>query len=405
MKIKQKEVVFFKLGGSWDLLEKTNSAFSKEGITNDMLSQDEAEYGLYGKDGHTESKAFTFARHINNHLEKVSKKQRNIHTRLRYIPEIKKLVKGNVIALFNVDSFRFYNIIFAPLVSFFLQYAWKNPTKIILGGHGCDTADVGLLPFLDVFTFDTNLPPIIFTGSNRVLNDPKIDAEINLRDIVRLTQAHLPSGAYWVFAGDVFQASDFARYDVATFYSPHFTSKKVTEVLAKNNEPFPRKNVIPKEHISQKITYKSLLEAMGKVKIIDSTMQEDISLALSYIDDSRYTSFIIGGYSSGHVPGPIYHACERAALAGKSIIITSNTLIGGVYEWDNLNLLGLNKKELRNTGKKIIPGHKLNRFAARALAIRAILENLNQDQTQKLFEKYALAKNLSAYDTIPTSKE
>lgn len=46
------------------------------------------------------------------------------------------------------------------------------------------------------------------------------------------------------------------------------------------------------------------------------------------------------------------------------------------------------------TGTIIISAHKLSKTMARAVAVRALLEGLNQTQTQALFDSYARSRKL-----------
>src|SRR5947209_6608484 len=204
----RKDVIFFKLGGSWDISNKNGRGKLPGVLDEEKLKHMEKKFGLYDTRKHLTEKELRLAEYIHTLISKKQTKTIDLQDKMRHIPGIEKWVKGRFVTLFHGESAHFRDTLVAPFSAFLLAQAWSRPETQIIGGQGSATADISLLPLLDTYLFDTHLPAIVFTGSNRTSDGINSDVTRNLYDLMRLTHVPLPSGAYWVFAGDLFSASD-----------------------------------------------------------------------------------------------------------------------------------------------------------------------------------------------------
>lgn len=407
-----KDVTFFKLGGTWDMVIKNDALYGMGTLDDMMLSDLEEELGYFSDDA---KKNYTLlekklSKKVQKIIEIEGKNSVDIVSHMEFVPNISSITTGKFVSLFSGDSSHMRDGLIAPFVSYLLNYALKNPKEVIVGGHGTDTADIAVLPLLDVYSFDTNLPAFIFSGANRSHREANSDAPQNFADMFTVSQSSLLPGAYWVFAGYVFNASDLVKIsplesraldNFSTFYSPHLKAEKIEVVLKNEKQRTLRKsNPLQAQHIINKVTPDALLDAMTKVHIVDVGEQNSLEEDMKDIMDPRYKAVVVAGHAFGNVSNPIKYACIQAAFKNKLVILASRCLIADVNKRYGASLLSLNAHELRSSGKKIISANKLNKNIARALAIRAVHAGLDEYQTNELFYRYAISRQLSEQDIV-----
>ena len=405
-----KDLIFFKLGGTWDMIIKNNALYGMGTLDDLMLSELEEELGYF-----SDSKNYTtLEKKLAQKIEKIitleGKTSVDIPSHMNFVPDVANIGKGKFVSLFSGDSSHMRDSLIAPFVAYLLQFANQNPNVTITGGHGTDTADIAVLPLLDAYSFDTQLPSFIFSGANRSHREENSDAPQNFADMFTIAQANLLPGAYWVFANYVFKASDLVKIsplesrildNFSTFYSPHLRAEKVEDMIKGMPERKLRKYAsVPANHIVNQVTTDSLFEAMTKVHIVDIGEQNALDEDMKAIMNPDYKAVVVAGHAFGNVSDPIKYACISAAEKGKLIILASRCLIADVNQRYGASLLTVNAHELRKSGKKIISASKLNKNVARALAIRAVHSNLNEYETGELFYKYAVSRQLSEQDIV-----
>ena len=412
------EVNFFKLGGTWDMIFRDGQKIGTGNLDDDALkvmqtkagyfSDDEQEViaadrklavSLYQQFQQTEPLKEDAGEHLSSwaHSDDLLKEQ------------MKDFVHGPFIPLFSGDSSHLESQVTAPLVATLLQRAIQEPSKPLLGGQGTDTADMALLQLYDVFTFDTDLPPLILSGANRSHVEASSDAPQNFLDTARITHWNLPVGAYWVFQRNLYKASDLVKIDPtesrriemqSTFHSPHEQNIYIESVSLKNFEPaqWELRKAPPESHIVNKISVENLYDAMESIYNPDLGRKDSIPrIVIPGIRNPRNKGVVIAAHSLGNTGNGVRNACVQEARKGKLIAGISRTLVGATNEEYAASLFGANRapEELGGSGKVIIYGHKLNSAVANALMVRALLENLDQSQAQALFTKYAQSRNLA----------
>lgn len=292
------------------------------------------------------------------------------------------------------------------MVSILIEQALKEPQKTILGAQGTDTADVALVGVIDALTFDTQLAPVILTGSNRSHREPNSDAIGNFTDLAKVAHKNIGPGAFWLFHGKLFMASDFVKADpqetrriegASTFWAPQQTSVEVSSLLHYGSEVdvSERKSPSPK-HITRKLTMESLYDAMVSVCTVDLGNQNNIASEVEQILNPENRTIVVAAHSLGNVNDEIRAACVEAAKQGKVVIVASRSVVGEVNKRYAGSLLDANEnsEELQGTGTQVISGQKLNKTAARAIAVRTLLEGCTQEQTQQLVDQYYSARFL-----------
>ena len=397
------EVVFFKLGGTWDMVNA--AGFIGSGVLDDAtIASLEDSLDYKKKKNNYKKLEFFLAKEVEKSIEKTSKEYFDIVKHLPWVPKLEEFITGKFVSLYSGDSSLLRPALSAPLISYMLHFANENPTTPILAAQGTDTADIALIPFLDVYMFDTNLLPILLTGANRSHSEWNSDAPKNFSDMIQLAGANLPTGAYWIFGSHVYRASDFLKIDpletrrienYSTFFAPRLTARYARKVIEENHvfHLHPGQEA-PKNHISQKTSVESLFQAMEAVETIDLGDQNPIYKDVERIINKDTKAIILAAHSLGNVSGPIKYACIEAVKNGKLVILVSRTLIGYVNERYGSGLLRINANELSGSGKQLISGHKMNKYIARAIVTRAIEEKLNQKETQELINSYCESRGL-----------
>lgn len=402
---KLQKVLFLKLGGTWDMVKKNGKLVGSGILDDEKLYELEKSLGYY-KSGSKDfnSLELKLAKLIEKNIIESVQKPLDLASYLAWVPNIDKYVTGELIVLYSGDSSHLRSALVAPLVAYIIKRSNSDPSTQILGSQGTDTADIALLPLLDVYTFDTGLLPILITGSNKSQREWNSDAPKNFSDLVKLAGVNLPAGAYWIFAGHLYRASDFVKIDpleirrienYSTFFAPRLTARYTKKVIAENHIFHPESGTAAlKNHISQKVTTGNLYDALTQVEIVDVGNQSNVSNEIAQILNKNYKGIVISAHGLGNVNNVVRYACVQAVLSGKLVMIVSRSLIGEVNERYAVGLLSINGKELMGTGKHIISGHRLNKNVAKAIMTRAIQENLDQKKTQILINSYCDSRGL-----------
>lgn len=451
--------IFYKLGGTWDMVERDGKFLGTGNLDDEELNRLEDELGLHSnlspeqvKTGEWQLTKLIYDRMKNTqpepvdmgkHLESWCNRK---NRRGRLIEQFGDYVTGPFVALYSGDSSHLRAALIAPIIMVLLDQAIKEPNRPILGAQGTDTADIAILSVLDALVFDTGLPPFTLTGANYSHREEGSDAPSNFLDLSKLTkidvrrlnatsgkripgdigytpdtyvsrelaaQLWARSGAFWVFQGNVHSASDLIKVDPqetrrienqSTFFSPHRTRLEVKKLL-KEKEILELtagtdwQNCVPppQEHITRKITLESLYNAFSSVQVIDLGDQNSVWEQVEQILDPAHKAVVIEAHSLGNVNNLVRAASIEAAKRGKLVIDTSRTLIGDVNLRYAGSLLDTNEaeSELKGSGSMIISSHRLNKTSSRAIAVRAILEDFNQQQTQELVDDYCDARYLN----------
>jgi L-asparaginase/Glu-tRNA(Gln) amidotransferase subunit D len=400
-----KDVIFLKLGGTWDMIKKDGRLIGSGELDDEALYQLEENLGFYKKAKiDLTSLELTLAKTLEKSITKSSKTAYPLEQHLPWIPQIKNLIHGKFISLFSGDSSHLRPSLIAPFVTFLLRTANQYPKKQIIAAQGTDTADIALLPLLDTYLFDTELLPILFTGSNRSITEWNSDAPKNFSDTLQLVGAHIPAGAYWVFASHLYRASDVIKIDpletrrienYSTFFAPRLSARYTKKVIGENElfQPIAG-NAAPTNHPSQRVTTESLYSAMTNVEIIDLGDMNTTADDVARIIDKKTKAVVVATHSLGNSNNPIKFACAEAAKNEKIVVIVSRSLLGDVNERYAASLLDVNTTYLRGTGRQILTGHKMNKNVARAIVTRAINANLDQQATQELINTYCASRSL-----------
>ncbi len=409
------DVIVFNLGGSWDMTLREGRRVGSGVLDDDELRRMQQVVGIFS---------------ARNKVDQVlaTKRLANLLQRRFQAAQLEPLdaaghlgswcrddatgetfgtfAGGEFISLFNGDSSHHRISLAAPMVSTLLERARKEPTKPLLGGQGTDTADLTILNLWDALTFDTQLPPLILTGADTPHKLPGSDAPRNFIDLARVTHADLRSGAYWVFHGNLYQAADLVKFtpsenreleNQSTFFAPHQTVRSIDSLLASgrlSNRQYGQ--VPPPEHVVSQLTAEELHEAFDSVYVFDLGNQNAGWMDMERIFDESVKAIVVAAHGPGNVDNETRIHLIRAAKQGKMVVDTSRTLVGVTDESYESSLLSANQnpEELGGTGKQIISGHKLNKATARALVTRALLEGLDQQETQELFDKYAQSRSM-----------
>ncbi len=315
-------------------------------------------------------------------------------------------VDGPFIPLFSGDSSHLKSFLAVPMIVYVLRLMLENPTIPIKAGQGTDTADIAIASCIDAIIYDTNLPTFNITGANHPHTDAESDAPGNFLDNARLSSIDLESGAYWNFHGFLYTAADFIKIDPVearrieeqgTFFSPHRSTLKIEDLLRHGKAADWKSRSAPGEnHVIYKMTVENLFDAFEKIYVTDLGNQNPGWHDMERIFDPEIQGIVVAGHSLGNVDNETRKDVVEAAKMGKLVVSVSRALIGSTsaaYE-ASLATANDNPAELRNTGARIIVGHKLNKTISRALLARALLENMDQHEAQKFFDDYATKRNL-----------
>ncbi len=407
-------VNFFKLGGTWDMIERDGRRVGTGKLDDDELKRLQTEAGLFNADNRQTRTQVNrqIAIEVYQRFQETQPEPDNTAEHLSSWAVNKKgesfgdFADGPFTALFSGDSSHLRNPLIAPMTVALIDAAKKEPTKPILGGQGTDTADIALLCMYDAYTYDTQLPPLVLTGANDPHSVPNSDAPDNFIDTAKIIHKELGSGAYWIFHGYLFSASDLVKLnpeetrmieEQGTFWAAHKTSLPVSTLLKVASDADWQKRVAPTEdHIVNKLTMGNLYDAYESIYVIDLGNQNPGWSDMERIFDPEVKVIIVAAHSLGNVDNETRIDLVRAARMGKLVVDVSRSLVGATNESYEASLLGANQdlQELGGTGRRIIAAHKLNKSLARALTSRALLEGLDQEGTQKLFDHYASSREM-----------
>jgi len=408
-------VNFFKLGGTWDMIFREGQKIGSGSLDDDKLLEIQTELGTFTRDPEQRALAERkLVTELHRRFKGIESEKKDAAEHLSNWAkndkgeEFKDFVEGPLMPLFSGDSSHLRNPINASIIATLIETAINQPGKPILGGQGTDTADIALLGSYDVLTFDTELPPLIMAGANRSHHEENSDAPQNFIDLAKLAHIDLESGAYWVFQGELYKAADFIKIDPLetrrmedqlTFWSAHKTNEKVSSLLARINKlkaNWQSRKAPKSDHVVHKATPEALYEAFEQVYVDDLGNQNSVPQFMQHIYDPKVKAIVVGAHSLGNVDNEARYDLVQAAKDGKLVVVASRTLIGATTLDYAASLLeaNVNPKELGGTEKIILSAHKLSKSMARAILVRAILEGLDQTQTQKLLDNYAKSRKL-----------
>lgn len=431
--------LFAKKGGTWDMDLDANgkligvgnlgdaeihSLMEQQGLLNILPKQErilrERDFSVYLH------KRFQETQPLDTPLERYF---------AAWCPDFGNYVKGEFYPFFSGDSSHLTHPFIAAISTNLIERRIEDPTRIILGAEGTDTADVAFLNQDDIFTFDTNLPVEHFTGANKSRHEANYDAPDNFLRLAKIAvvdpSLYLPdpryqSGSFWNFHRYVYTGADVSKFDPReqtlfedqdTFFSANsyaildpdtltvFRINRLGDESTKRRETYPYREVVnpgwlltretpPLTHISRQLTAEKFYDALVSVHTVDLGTQNPIADEIEKVLDPSYKAIVVAGHGLGNGPEQLKAALVEAAKQGKIVIVTSRAFIPYVSERYEASLLSANEnpKELGNTRNRIISGQHLSKTAARAVAIRAILEGLNQTQTEQLLQRYCEAR-------------
>lgn len=421
------EIVFCKLGGTWDMIERDGRRVGTGNLDDDALRQLQTEAGLF--DTRTvEARAaanWTIAQEVYTRMRGTSAEAESVGTHLSTwarteltqshdtdsisdseMHEFSEFADGQFFALFSGDSSHLTNPIVAPMMTTLIEKARENPQTPIRGGMGTDTADIALLGLWDGLTFDTDLPGFVLAGSNDPHSKEGSDAPKNFVDLARVSTIELASGGYWLFDGNLYRAHDLTKVDPqvtrkiedqTTFFAPHGTQKSIDE-LVENSERYDKSKhkLPPPEHIVNKLEMKNLYDALDSVYTIDLGTQNSGTMDMEKIYDPSVKAIVVAAHSFGNMDNERRNDLVTAAKMGKTVIVGCRALVGTTNLDYEASILSANDQELKDTGNVIIDAHELNISTARALAVRSILEGSGQAGANSLFAAYADSRKLAA---------
>lgn len=407
-------VNFFKLGGTWDMIERDGRRVGTGKLDDDELKRLQTEAGLFNADSRQARTQVNkqIASEIYRRFKETQSEPDDTAEHLSTWAINKKgdrfgeYANGPFIALFSGDSSHLRNPLIAPMTVTLIDAAIKDPTKPVMGGQGTDTADIALLCMYDAYTYDTQLPPLVLTGANDPHSVPNSDAPDNFIDAAKITHVELGSGAYWVFHGYLFNAADLVKLnpeetrtieEQGTFWAAHKTSQPINMLLkVARDADWQKRTVPPENHVANKLSMESLYDAYESIYVMDLGNQNPGWSDMERVFDPAVKVIIVAAHSLGNVDNETRMDLVRAARMGKLVVDVSRSLVGATNESYESSLLGANQdpQELGGTGRRIIAAHKLNKSLARALTSRALLEGLDQEGTQKLFDHYAQVREM-----------
>ena len=432
----QMQILFAKIGGTWDMDVYESKLKGVGNLGDEEIHKLMEQRGLL----HVIPKAERIARERDFALYLYGRFKNTQPLDVpvdRYFapwcPEFGSYVTGEFYSLFSGDSSHLTHPFNAAITTNLIERRLEDPKRLVAGAQGTDTADVAFLALLDALTFDTELPPTYFTGANRSRHEENSDAPDNFLGLARIAQVNpelylpdlrYPSGAFWSFHKYLYAAADVAKFDPTeerifqgqdTFFSPnsyaHLSGDTLTVFRVNKERGERRKEVHPYQevigtgwlysrdtspliHVTRRLTAENLYDALCSVHTVDLGNQNQPADDIEKILDPSYKAVIVAAHSLGNGPEQIRAALVEAAKQEKVVIVTSRTFIPGVSQRYEESLLSANynARELGMSRYRIISGQHLSRTAARAVAVRSILEGLNQVQTEQLLNEYCEAR-------------
>lgn len=416
---KQTPCLFGKFGGTWDMILDASGKLVGSGNLDDRGLRDlelslgahlpsrlvsQTGFELADKTEKALSEAF-YRRLLRTSPEKDSVEQHIAS----WCPEFGKYITGPFLAYYSGDSAHLRPSLSAPIATIIVGELLKNPQRVLLGAQGTDTADIAVLSIIDALTFDTQLPPVIFTGANRSYRDASSDAPKNFLDLARVAKIDLPPGAYWVFHGRLFSAADFVKLNPletrtlegqSTFFSPHRAPPDIETLLSFSRPIDLQSRKIQSNHMLQNLRMENMYEALNKIHTIDLGDQNPMRHVIEEIFSLTSEVIILEAHSLGNVNNVVRDACIEVAKRGKTIVCISRSLIGDVNSSYQASIIGMNTQldiDLGDERKfEIIAGGRLNKTAVRALATRTLIESPKQvnQRLSQLIEQYQKTRKI-----------
>lgn len=256
---------------------------------------------------------------------------------LKFCPEIKNMCEFEVNELFALDSTNIRVGHWLTIENVIEKNYDKFDGFIIL--HGTDTMaySAAALNYL----IQDSPKPIVFTGSQKPIDNPTTDGIQNIYDAVTVACSDNCFGVQIVFFGSIIAGSRARKNFSKSFFAfgsinfpelGHVYDNKVTKYI---NDPKPERVKF----------YDFLNPNVGLIKFIPG-MKNDV---LNYLID-QYDGLVIETFGVGGLPeySDFYKQIERAISLGKLVVLTtqvpnegSNLSIykTGNYVKNNLNVL------------------------------------------------------------------
>lgn len=393
-------VVFFKVGGTWDMVKKDGRLIGMGGLDDEALAKLEQQYDKLDITQAEKKLCKEVASSIHASMERPS----GIAEHLPWVPHVDAYVEGPFYSLFSGDSSHLRASLIAPIASFLLDYANRNPGVQVLGAQGTDTADLAIIPLLDAFLFDTELLPILFSGANRSQHEWNSDAPKNFFDLFQLAGAHVPAGSYWVFGSHIYRASDMLKIDptesrrienFATFFAPRLTARHTKKVIGENALFHPAHgSAVGQSHPIRHLTTEKLFEALDAIETVDLGSMNPVHEDVARILDRGKKAVIVAAFALGNANNRIKRAVIQAAKNGKIVIVVDKSLLGVVNGRYEAGLIWANANELAGSKHVVLSGHRMNKATAKAVLARALVEGCDQKATQELIVRYCESRQL-----------
>lgn len=376
-------IIFFKLGGTWDMVKTDNGLAGKGTLDDEEFRQLENQ----------SSSERELALNLQNLFLNSLSGKLDLSSQLFWAHDLNDRVTGPFYNLFSGDSSHYRSALLAPILAILLKTIKENANKNILIAIGTDTVDL-LLPIIDVFIFDKKAKPIFATGSNIAYRENYSDSPANFNNLVNALNINSLPGAYYVFNNTLYKASDFCKVDPSenpksiegmhTFYSPHNTQ---LNLIGFNNSHTNLTN-LPKVKIENDYNVLDIFDAIDKILTVDLGLQNPIDVDIKNILDQKYKVIILKSHALGNVSNPIKKACLDAINNGTLVINISRCLVTNTSNRYQASLTSLNDNELNDSDNKVINGRLLNAATAKGIAIRALLDNLPFNKVQHLVNDY-----------------
>ncbi|MEK7530324.1 MAG: helix-turn-helix domain-containing protein [Patescibacteria group bacterium] len=379
-------VNFVKLGGTWDM-QVTSEGLMGSGQLDDK------EFAKLEEDVQGDEE--DVVRRLENAFGKTKSVSSKLGEHLPWVPDIDCLVAGDFYPIFSGDSSHYRTAVMAPALAYLLHKATAEPERQIIAGMGTDTVDL-LLPYLDAFLFDRHdIYPILVSGANLSFREEHSDAPRNFHDLAQATHLPLMPGAYYLFDRTIFKGGDITKVDpsenptslegLVTFFAPQRTHARLG-VLETGS--IRRENRLGSAGPVFNFGARDIFTAMNAVFTVNLGDMPDIKETVAVMNNPENRAMVIVGHALGNIPYPIRRAAVEAAHAGKLVINVSRSLMGNTTNRYYVALGSANERELQGTGKLIVEGGRLSNRSAKALLVRALLENRDQASTSALVEQY-----------------
>lgn len=394
----KRKVAFFKLGGTWEMTKQNERLTGSGNLGDSALAAIEKKYS---RADIVEAEA-RLCQAVEKSIRASLKESSTIAEHLSWVPHIERYAEGAFYTLFSGDSSHLRPSLIAPMVATLLTYANEHPDIQLLGAQGTDTADSTILPLLDTFLFDTELLPVLFTGANRSRYEWNSDAPKNFVDLFQLAGAHLPAGSYWIFGSHIYRASDMLKIDptesrrienFTTFFSPRLTSRYSKKVIGENSLFLVEKGEsVARNHPIANVATDVLFNALNAIETVDLDSFNPVHEDVARISNPDKKAVIIAAFALGNANNHIKKAVIEAASNGKIVLVIDKSLLGMVHGRYETGLLWANQS-IR--GKhRVLLGHRMNKATAKAILVRALVEDCDQQQAQELITQYCESRQL-----------